>query len=130
MKTKLTMQMTDALNTARDAEITGLITLNDGEYQNLLTGGLLPEKYIKSSQPNEYSRGLYSHKFIGELANIKVTTDNGVGELVLQELKSCKEFSEITMDKVGFKVEFNHENTQNEVRENESGDQGFCGMNL
>lgn len=44
MKTKLTMQMPEALET-RDTHITGVVILPDDEYQTVLATGQLPDRY-------------------------------------------------------------------------------------
>ncbi|MDR0286660.1 MAG: hypothetical protein LBI03_02980, partial [Clostridiales bacterium] len=55
MKAKLTMQMPEALE-ARDVEIKGVIFLEESEYQNLLTSGKVPERYIY--RVNKYTKAI------------------------------------------------------------------------
>lgn len=198
MKTKLIMQMTEALEATRDVEITAVAILSEKDYQNLLSNGELPEQYIdrlnqhtkavtalgssgiteykallimreneegglavcgkdrisfashfpyakqwlqisiksaidiayKWSRSDEYSQGLYSYEFIADVANLRVTADNGVGKLVLQELKSRDEFFESVMDTEGFKVKFNTAKTQNKSQETELDGQGLGGQSM
>ena len=55
MKTKLTMQMPEALETA-DVKITGVVVLPDGEYQSFLASGQFPSRYL--DRLNKYTEAV------------------------------------------------------------------------
>jgi len=175
MKTKLTMQMPEALGDARHVEITGVVILPNSEYQDIIDNGNFPDRYL--DRLNQYTGAVTPHnlsdifkynallvldedgengiavcgknhfsyagqfpgakewldnrishmadyicelshvpgaklpyrldmKNLGKIFDTTVTADNGTGELLLKELQSRQEITDIIMMEDCFEINY------------------------